>query len=93
MKLTPSQLGGCNPQFTGLSDLLPIGLAVLDMLLYAAGFIAVLMVIAGGLEYIFAGGEPEKGAEARKRIVNSLIGLVIAISAAAVVSFIGRAIS
>lgn len=76
-----------------MSGLLPIGLAVLDMLLYAAGFVAVLMVIAAGLEFIFAGGETDKAAEARKRIQNSLIGLVIAVSATAIVSFIGKAVA
>lgn len=76
--------------FTFPVDVWLIGLAVLDMLLRLAGFIAVIVIIIAGVSYIFASGNPEKAAAARKRIYNALIGLAIALVATTFVSFIGN---
>lgn len=72
------------------SYLLNVGLAVLDALIRIAGLIAVAFVIVGGAKYITSQGEPDKASQARGAIINALIGLVIAIVAAALVSFIGN---
>jgi hypothetical protein len=71
-------------------DIWLIALAVLDMLLRLAGFVAVIAIIIAGVSYILSGGNPEKAASARKRIYNSLIGLAIALVATAFVAFIGN---
>jgi hypothetical protein len=65
-----------------------IALAVIEILLSVAGIIAVVYVIAGGFKYVVARGTPEKIVEARKTILNALVGAVIAVLASQVVSFI-----
>ncbi|MEX2006679.1 MAG: pilin [Candidatus Saccharimonadales bacterium] len=81
---------GCQINFTPPGDLWLVGLAILDMLLRLAGLAAVISIMVAGAQYIFAGGNPEKAASARKRIYNSLIGLAIALIATVVVVYIGR---
>jgi len=69
-----------------------IGLAIIDMLLYVAGIVAVISIIIAGVSYITAAGSSDQITSARKRIVNSLLGLAIVLIASALVSFIGNAI-
>jgi hypothetical protein len=84
-------LGQCSiSSFSFPGDLLAIGLAVLDILLRLAGFIAVMSIIYAGFQHQFTGGDPQKAAAARKRLVNSLLGLAIALTATALVTFVGR---
>lgn len=84
------QLLQCSPSFTFPNDILPLGLAVLDMLLRLAGFLAVVSIIIAGVEYITATGNTDKITNARRRWINALTGLGIALAATAVVSFFGR---
>ncbi len=84
------QLLQCSPDFHFPTDILPVGLAVLDMLLRLAGFLAVVSIIIAGVEYITAAGNIDKITNARRRWINALIGLSIALVATAAVSFIGR---
>lgn len=82
-------LGNCTPTVKMPDGLWAIGFAVVDMLLYAAGFLAVFSLIIAGYQFVAAAGSPDQVAAARKRIQNSLIGIVIVIIAAPLVSFIG----
>ncbi len=82
----------CNISVHFPGDLWAIGLAVLDMLLRIGGFLAVISIIIAGVQYITSMGEPEKGASARKRLTNSLIGLVIILIASGVVAWIGNTV-
>lgn len=70
-----------------------IGLGILDIMIRIAGLIAVGFVIYGGIQYVTSRGEPDKAKKALSTIINALIGLAIAIVAAAFVSFIGNEIS
>jgi type IV secretory pathway VirB2 component (pilin) len=63
------------------------------MLIRLAGLVAVVMVIFAGVSYMTAQGNAEKAASARRRIYQSLIGLVIVFVAAGFVSFIGNKLS
>lgn len=83
-------LGQCQPVFIFPDDTVLVGLAVLDMLLRIAGFAAVVALIISGVEHLFSGGNAEKAAQARSRIWNSIIGLAIAMTAAAIVTFVGK---
>jgi hypothetical protein len=65
-------------------------LAILDMLLRLAGFVAVISIIIAGFQHQFTMGSPEKASAARHRLYNSLIGLAIALVATAAVTFIGN---
>jgi len=90
LKPGTDELGQCSPVFHPPGDVFAIGLAVLDMLLRLAGFIAFLSLLIAGIEYVVAAGSPEKITNARKRAINSLVGMAIAFTATLMVSFIGR---
>ena len=49
---------------------------------------AVLIIVIAGLNFVTAGGDSAKVAKARGTIVYALIGLVIAIGAEAIVTFV-----
>lgn len=68
-------------------------LGLIDIALFFAGFLAVVMIIWGGYEFIFSNGSPDQIAKARKTILNAVIGLVIAIFAAQIVRFIASKLS
>ncbi len=81
----------CNnglPALEHLTDVWLIVAALIEILLRLAALAAVVYVIWGGVDYIMSRGEPEKTAHARGTILNAVIGLVIAITSAAVVSYI-----
>lgn len=80
----------CSPVITGLSDVWLVGAAVLEILLRIAAMLAIGLIVYGGIRYIVSQGEPDKLASARSTIINALIGLVVAIAASAVVSFVAR---
>jgi hypothetical protein len=85
-------LGNCAPTINLPNGLWLIGLAVLDMLLALAGFVAVISIIIAGVQLILTEGSPEKATNARSRLINSLIGLAIAASATGLVRLVGNAI-
>lgn len=65
---------------------------IFSIVFVTIGALAVLMLVIAGLRYIAAQGDPNKMAEAKNMIIYSLIGLVIAALAAAIVNFVlGRA--
>ena len=76
-----------NPQ-----DLGSIGLVFADILIRISGLVAVGFIIYAGFQYMTSNGSPEKTAGAKNTIINALVGLVVAIIASAVVSFIGNSI-
>ena len=52
------------------------------------GIIAVAMVMYSGFLWMTSNGEPEKVTKAKRTLINSIIGLIIIISAFAIVTFI-----
>jgi hypothetical protein len=72
------------------SSLLLILLAVVDDLMRVAGLLAVVFVIYAGIKYITSQGDPGETAKAQSTLLNSLVGLAIAIVAIGTVSFIGN---
>lgn len=83
---------GCEVVLDFPEEIWAIALAAVDMLLYAAGIVAVISIIIAGVGYITSQGNTEKTTSARRRIVNSLIGLAIVVIATFVVGFIGNSI-
>lgn len=83
---------GNNKVFNG-SDVLLVGLGVIDILIRVAALVAVGFVIYGGIRYITSQGSPDATKGAQNTILTALIGLAITIVAAAVVAFLGRAIT
>lgn len=89
----------CEVQFTLMrdgkfsgSDLLLVGLSIIDILIRIAALVAVGFVIYGSIKYITSQGSPDATKSAQDTILNGVIGVVIAIIAAAAVAFLGRAI-
>jgi hypothetical protein len=52
------------------------------------GIVAVVLIIYGGVVWMTAGGNEEKIAQAKKILVNAVIGLVIILSSYAIASFV-----
>lgn len=82
----------CTPQINSLSDTWLIVAAVIEILLRIAAMVSVVFVMYGGFNYLTSQGEPDKTARARSTIINALIGLVVAVMATIVVSFIAGSI-
>lgn len=81
----------CTPKIEHINDAWLIAAAVIDLLLRIAALGAIVFVIYGGINYIMSQGEPDKAKQARGTIINSLIGLVISVAAASIISFlVGR---
>jgi len=82
----------CTPVVNNINDIWLIVAAIIEMLLRIAGIVAVFMVIYGGVEFITSQGNPEKAAKARNTLMYSLIGLLIAVSAAVLVTFVATSL-
>jgi Type IV secretion system pilin len=80
-----------NGVFNG-SDILLVGLAIIDIMVRVAGLVALGFIIYGGFQYMTSQGSPDGTKGALNTILNSAIGLLVAILAAAIVSFIGNSI-
>jgi hypothetical protein len=78
----------CTPKITSISDTWLIVAAVVEILLRIAAIAAVVLIVMGGIQFISSQGEPEKAAKARSTVINALVGLVIAVAATGLVSFV-----
>lgn len=85
--------GKCVPSVEHLSDIWLIVAAIIEILIRVAAIGAVVMIIYGGFTYVSSQGEPDATKKAKDTITNALIGLVVAIMAAAFVSFIAGSVS
>jgi hypothetical protein len=54
---------------------------VISIVFLIAGILAVLFLLYSGVQYITAGGDPEKVKKARLGIVNAVIGVVVIMAA------------
>jgi hypothetical protein len=62
--------------------------SIINILLGFLGIIAVIIILAGGFKWMTAGGNEDKVAEARKMIIQGIIGLVIIFASWAIASFV-----
>jgi len=88
-----------NAAGTGLSGgLLSSGTAsgfiigIINIALAVAGLIAVLFLIIGGFRYITSAGNEETAEQAKKIIVNAIIGVVVIILSFVIVRVISNAL-
>jgi hypothetical protein len=65
-----------------------VALNIIDIVLRLIGIAAVGFIIWGGFQYIISRGEPERTKSAIITIRNAIIGMVIAMVAAVIVSFV-----
>ncbi|HXE10000.1 MAG TPA: pilin, partial [Verrucomicrobiae bacterium] len=61
---------------------------VLSIVFGIIGAFALLNIVLSGMKYITSAGNPQKASEARNGIIYSIVGLMIAISAEAIIAFI-----
>lgn len=85
--------GAGNVQNFEISQIWLIVAAVFEMLLRLGALVAVVFVIIGGFMMLTSSGNPERVASGRTTIINALIGLVITVMAAALVSVVGSNLS
>jgi len=66
---------------------------IINVVIGVVGVVAVIMIVMGGQRYVVAAGEPGKIKQAKDMIFYSIIGLVVAILAWAIVNFVSGAIT
>ncbi|MGZ6005340.1 MAG: pilin [Candidatus Saccharimonadales bacterium] len=81
---------GPNPCGQTASDVPFVLLAIVDDLLRIAGLFALGFVFVGAFKYVTSQGSPDATASAQNTIINALVGLVLAVAAVSIVSFIGH---
>jgi len=81
------------PHLSHLTDVWLVVAAIIEILLRVAAIAAVAFVVYAGIQYATSQGSPEKTGQAKSTLVNAVIGLAIAIMAAAIISFIAGSIS
>lgn len=70
------------------TDLLGNIKIITNTLLIAVGIAAVIMLIIGAIRYIVSGGDPAGVKGAKDTIIYSIVGIVVAILAFAIVNFV-----
>lgn len=61
---------------------------VVNLLLFVAGVIAVVVIVVAGLRFVLSNGDPGAASKARSTIIYAVVGLVVAIMAYAIVNFV-----
>ncbi len=61
---------------------------VSNLLIFIVGIIAVIMIIIGGIKYATSNGEQSSITSAKNTIMYSIVGLIVAFMAFAIVDFI-----
>ena len=61
---------------------------VLNLVSFVVGAIAVLMLIIGGIRFVVSNGDPGQVQSARNTVIYSLVGVVIALVARGIVTFV-----
>lgn len=77
--------GGINSNQTNLMGVLN---TVINVVLGVIGFVAVAMIIMGGISFTTSQGDAAKTTKARNTILYGVVGLVIALLAFAIVNFV-----
>ena len=70
------------------ANLLGTANTIINVILGAVGFIAVVMIIIGGISYTTSAGDSARVKKAKDTILYGVIGLVIALLAFAIVNFV-----
>ena len=61
---------------------------IVDVMLFIIGAVAVIMLIIGGIRYTVSGGDSNAITSAKNTILYAIIGIIVAILAYAIVSFV-----
>lgn len=66
---------------------------IINVLLFVIGIISVIMIIIGGIRYATSNGDANSVTAAKNTILYAIVGLVVAIFAYAIVSFVNNQIT
>jgi hypothetical protein len=66
---------------------------IANILIFLVGAVAVIMLIIGGLRYVISQGNKEHVSSAKDTILYSVIGIIVAILAYAIVNFVTGALA
>jgi len=72
----------------GTADLESTVIQIVQWVLGFLGLVAVIMILIGGFQWMTAGGNEEKITEAKKRLINAVLGLMIVLSAYSITWFV-----
>lgn len=61
----------------GTLDVKDTILTIINWVIYAAGAIAIVYLIYGGILYITAGGDAEKASKGKTALINAIIGIIV----------------
>ena len=78
-------IAGSSDPFFGQGGLITV---LVDKLSFAVGVASVIMLIVGGLRFITSGGDPQTAKAARNTIIYSIVGMIVAATAALMVSYV-----
>lgn len=86
--LTPNRDSGCGTEDPSGFDLGSIMRTIINILSVIVGFVAVIMIIIGGVRYITSGGDSSNISAAKNTIIYAIIGLIIVALAQVIVHFV-----
>jgi hypothetical protein len=78
----------CGASISQFSDVWVVVANLVEIVTRLAALIAIVMIIVGGIMFVTSRGEPDQTKRARDTIINAVLGLIIAILATVIVSFI-----
>ena len=86
-------LAGCSEEQGGSknaqdTDLMGTLNTIVNVAIGVIGFLAVVMIIVGGVQYTTSAGDAAKVTKAKNTIMYGVIGLVVALLAYAIVNFV-----
>ena len=61
---------------------------VLGWAYFAIGVVAAIIIVYAGIQYMLSAGEPDKLQRAKRTIVYTVVGLIVALSATTIIGFI-----
>ncbi len=70
------------------NDLMKTINTIINVIIGIVGFVAVVMIIVGGISFITSQGDSAKVTKARNTILYGVVGLVVALLAFAIVNFV-----
>ena len=73
---------------TSNNNLGPLIKNIVNILLYALGAVAVVMIVIGGIKYTTSNGDSSAISSAKNTILYAVIGLVVALLSYAIVNFV-----
>src|SRR3989344_947088 len=79
-------------QFTPLTNVSIQGLvnAAINITLIGASILFVFSLLIGGIKFIISGGDKERSENAKRQVVNALLGVFIVFSSWALINFISQ---